>query len=234
MRFLKLLLAIFILIPLAVVCTRTAALALFGTWPGLFDWNRPWFYAFLLGAGAWTLVFLLLPRPMWVYVFGHELTHALWAWVFGGRIFEMKVSSEGGAIRTDKTNFLIVLAPYFFPVYVFIVLVAWFLSGLFVDLDPYLPGLFFLLGAAYGFHICFTLMMIPMVQSDITSQGWMFSLATIYLLNLIPFVLFLFFLVPETDWGALPDKFYESVIWFIKLVQAFIDKIAAVLAGQNP
>lgn len=69
---------------------------------------------------------------MWIYVFGHELTHALWAWVFGGKIFEMKVSSEGGVVRTDKSNFLIVLAPYFFPVYVLITLLLWLIAGFFL------------------------------------------------------------------------------------------------------
>ena len=40
--------------------------------------------AALAGAGCWLVVFLLLPKPMWIYVLGHELTHALWAWLFGG------------------------------------------------------------------------------------------------------------------------------------------------------
>ena len=44
--------------------------------------------AFLGGAACWLVVFLLLPRPMLLYVFGHELTHALWTWIFGGRIID--------------------------------------------------------------------------------------------------------------------------------------------------
>ena len=223
----------FILLPLAVVITRTSALSLFGTWPGLFDWERPWFYSFLMGMGVWTLLFFLLPRPMWIYVFGHELTHALWAWVFGGKIFEMKVSSEGGVVRTDKSNFLIVLAPYFFPVYVLITLLLWLIAGFFFNLDPYLPGLFFLLGMAYGFHVCFTLMMIPMVQSDITSEGWLFSLVTIYLFNIVPFVIFLLFLVPDTNWHQIPLTFLDSLRWFADLCQAALEKTAEFLGNYN-
>src|SRR5262245_28926576 len=52
--------------------------------------------AFVGGAGCWLTVFLLLPKPMWVYVFGHELTHALWAWLFGGRVKKFKVTAKGG------------------------------------------------------------------------------------------------------------------------------------------
>ena len=41
---------------------------------------------FLGGAACWIVVFILLPKPMWIYVFGHELTHALWTWLFGGEV----------------------------------------------------------------------------------------------------------------------------------------------------
>src|SRR5262245_42151195 len=73
--------------------------------------------AFLGGAACWLVVFLLLPRPMLIYVFGHELTHALWTWVFGGRVKRFKASAKGGHVVISKSNFLIVLAPYFFPLY---------------------------------------------------------------------------------------------------------------------
>lgn len=42
--------------------------------------------ALLGGAACWVLIFLLLPRPMWIYVFGHELTHVVWTWLFGGQV----------------------------------------------------------------------------------------------------------------------------------------------------
>jgi hypothetical protein len=82
----------------------------------------------LAGAACWIVIFLLLPKPMWIYVFGHELTHALWAWLFGGQVKKMKVSSAGGQVVVSKSNFLIVLAPYFFPLYTALGLVE--LSGL--------------------------------------------------------------------------------------------------------
>lgn len=39
--------------------------------------------ATLSGAACWLVIYLLLPKPMWVYVFGHELTHVLWTWLLG-------------------------------------------------------------------------------------------------------------------------------------------------------
>ena len=52
--------------------------------------------AFIGGAACWFVIFLLLPKPMLVYVFGHELTHALWTWLFGGSVKRFKATSNGG------------------------------------------------------------------------------------------------------------------------------------------
>ncbi|HTH48440.1 MAG TPA: M50 family metallopeptidase, partial [Candidatus Limnocylindria bacterium] len=76
------------------------------------------FWLTLLGGGAcWVVVFLLLPKPMWIYVAGHELTHALCAWLSGGKVKSLKVTAEGGQVVLSKTNVLIALAPYFLPLY---------------------------------------------------------------------------------------------------------------------
>ena len=45
----------------------------------------------LAGAACWVVVYILLPRPTWVYVFGHELTHVIWAWVFEARVKKFHV-----------------------------------------------------------------------------------------------------------------------------------------------
>src|ERR1700679_3831603 len=77
------------------------------------------------GAACWLVIFLLLPKPMWVYVLGHEFTHVLWTWLFGGRVKKFKASSKGGHVVVTKNNFLISLAPYFFPVYAAIVVLVY-------------------------------------------------------------------------------------------------------------
>ena len=71
----------------------------------------------LSGAACWVVIYSLLPKPMWVYVFGHELTHVLWTWLFGGRVTKFKATPKGGHVVVTKSNFLISLAPYFFPTY---------------------------------------------------------------------------------------------------------------------
>ena len=137
------------------------------------------------GAACWVVIFYLLPKPMWIYVFGHELTHALWTWLFGGEVKKMKVSSKGGHVIISKTNFLIALAPYFFPLYAVILISVFALGNLFWNWHGYLVWFHLLLGAAYAFHITLTIHVLQTQQSDITSQGYLFSAVVIFLGNVV-------------------------------------------------
>jgi hypothetical protein len=80
-------------------------------------WMGEEFWFFSLGVVLWLIAFFGLPRPIVVYVFGHELTHALWVLLMGGRVSRFRVGRDGGHIVTNRTNFFIALAPYFFPLY---------------------------------------------------------------------------------------------------------------------
>jgi Peptidase M50B-like len=137
----------------------------------------------LAGAACWLVIFVLLPKPMWIYVFGHELTHALWTWLFGGQVKKMKVTAKGGHVIISKTNFLIALAPYFFPLYAVLVVLAFAVGHLFWDWHNYLVWFDLLIGAAYAFHVSLTWHVLQTRQSDITSQGYLFSAVIIFLGN---------------------------------------------------
>ena len=137
----------------------------------------------LAGAACWLVIFFLLPKPMWIYVFGHELTHALWTWLFGGQVKKMKVTSSGGHVVISKTNFLITLAPYFFPIYSAIVIGVFALGNLIWNWHGQLVWFHLCVGAAYAFHVTLTLHTLRTQQSDITSQGWLFSVVILFLGN---------------------------------------------------
>lgn len=139
---------------------------------------------FLGGAACWVAVFLLLPKPMLIYVFGHELTHALWTWLFGGRVKKFKVSANGGHVVISKTNFLIVLAPYFFPLYVVLLVALFALGHVVFGWTSYLPVFHLLVGAAYAFHVTLTWHILQTRQTDITSQGYLFSAVILFLGNI--------------------------------------------------
>lgn len=140
--------------------------------------------ALIGGAACWLVVFFLLPKPMWVYVLGHELTHAVWTWLFGGRVKKLKVRSKGGHVIISKTNFLIALAPYFFPLYALLVVVVYLIGHLLFNWHPYRVWFHFLLGAAYSFHLTLTFYVLRTRQSDITDHGYLFSGVIILLGNL--------------------------------------------------
>jgi len=136
------------------------------------------------GAACWLAVFLLLPKPMRIYVFGHELTHALWTWAFGGKVKKFKATSDGGHVVVTKNNFMIALAPYFFPLYVVLVVGCFVMGHLLWGWTRYLVWFHLLVGAAYAFHITLTWHILQTRQSDITSQGYFFSGVIIFLGNI--------------------------------------------------
>ena len=138
---------------------------------------------FLAGAACWCVIFSLLPKPMWIYVFGHELTHALWTWLFGGQVKKMKVTSSGGHVVISKTNFVIALAPYFFPLYAAMVVAVFAVGHLIWDWRNFLVWFHLLVGAAYAFHVTLTFHTLQTRQTDITSQGYLFSAVVIFLGN---------------------------------------------------
>lgn len=137
----------------------------------------------LSGAACWLVIYLLLPKPMWVYVVGHELTHALWTWVLGGRVKKFKASAQGGHVVVTKSNFLIALAPYFFPLYAVLVVAVFAAVHWIWGWRDYAAWFHLLLGAAYAFHLTLTWHVLKSSQSDITEQGYLFSAVVIFLGN---------------------------------------------------
>ena len=135
------------------------------------------------GAACWLVIFYLLPKPIWIYVLGHELTHALWTWLFGGQVKKMKVTGKGGHVIISKTNFIIALAPYFFPLYVVLVVGVFALGNLIWNWHGFLVWFHLLVGAAYAFHLTLTVYVLRTQQSDITGQGYLFSAVVIFLGN---------------------------------------------------
>ena len=136
------------------------------------------------GVACWVVIYLLLPKPMWVYVLGHEFTHALWTWLFGGKVKKFKVTSKGGHVVVTENNFLISLAPYFFPVYAAIVVAVFVIGHLIWNWTPYMVWFHLLLGAAYAFHVTLTWHILKTKQSDITQHGYIFSAVIIFLGNI--------------------------------------------------
>jgi hypothetical protein len=161
------------------------------------------------GVVAFAIFAILLWRPVVLYVFGHELVHALAAWMCLGKVTNLSASAKGGQVTTSKSNTFIRLAPYCVPLYallavgVFLALNAWW-----QPLTPYLHFLASALGFLYAFHVGFTLWSLRRDQPDLRPDGWLFSLVMIYIANVAVFVVLIGFLCngsPRGSWDALRD-----------------------------
>lgn len=141
-------------------------------------------YWFAGGFLLYLVVHALFKRPILSYVVGHELTHALFAVLFGGSVKAFHASERGGKVHLTKSNVVITLAPYFFPLYTFLALIAYWLAR--AAGAPLLePWLVLIAGAAFAFHIVLTFIFLQTDQNDIREHGAFFSYPLILLFNTI-------------------------------------------------
>jgi hypothetical protein len=219
-RWVKFVIAIFLL-PLCAILTQTFFTVFARATVTQRLWAAEEFWFFSLGAVLWLIAFFGLPRPMLIYVFGHELTHALWVLLMGGRVSRFRVGRDGGHIVTDRNNFWIALAPYFFPLYSLIVIGIYGALGLFLDVQPYGRLLYALIGVTWAFHFTFTCWMIPKKQTDLTDQGTFFSLVVIYLMNLLLLSVMLALASAEITFADLGRDFVVNADKFADWLTAF-------------
>ncbi|MDA0590671.1 MAG: M50 family metallopeptidase [Planctomycetota bacterium] len=121
-------------------------------------------------------------RTTWLSTLEHELTHALFAMLTFHRVVGIRTTwRNGGHVRYLGTgNWLITLAPYFFPT------VCMLLLPLFI-LVPFLetPIGDAVLGAAFAYHVTSTIRETHRGQSDLHKAGFLFCLMVLPGLNLL-------------------------------------------------
>ncbi len=160
------------------------------------------------GVAAFALCWIAVPHPVRAYVLGHELTHAIWGLMFGARPYDLRVGQNGGSVKLTKSNLLITLAPYFFPFYTFLVVIAALITSAFLRPLPCLPLWMFLIGFTWAFHLLFTVETLTQRQPDIKLYGRMFSWVFIFLVNAFIVMAFLAVTTPLT-FGMLFDSLWN-------------------------
>ena len=152
-------------------------------------WKTAEFWYFATGALVmlgWFWSGLLQPFFLYLYVLGHELTHAVFVVLYLGKVTDFYVSKEGGYITTNKTNLVIALSPYFVPFWAVLSAALYVLLRYFADLSQEWDRLLYaLMGVTWTFHMVWTLWMIPRDQPDLKENGTFLSLTVIYLGNLL-------------------------------------------------
>jgi hypothetical protein len=59
-------------------------------------------YYFFAGVLTYITIHVLFRKPVLTYVIGHELTHALFALLFGGAVKSIHASDRGGRVTITK------------------------------------------------------------------------------------------------------------------------------------
>ncbi len=95
----------------------------------------------------------------------------------------MKISGKGGYIKSNRKNFLILLAPYFFPLYTLLVILAYIIISYFYNIDRYFSIVAFALGFTWSFHILLNALAISKSQDDFQHAGTFFSIVIVILFN---------------------------------------------------
>lgn len=207
------------LLPVAWVTTRTFFSLVSHSAKSEAVWQSAPVVLFAWGLLAWVAAFWAGLRPRYFYVLGHELTHAIFILLCGGKIHGFRATSEGGHVITDKNNLLISLSPYFVPFWSLAAVTVYGLMGIFADLGAvqhvrlgqwrFSLGpdaiLCFFLGYTWGLHLTFTVWMVTRDQPDLRQNGTFFSLIFIYFVNLA-LILTLFVLAsPDVTLGQFMD-----------------------------
>jgi hypothetical protein len=180
-------------------------------WTDLFKTRHFLFFTvgmFLMG--GWFFTGLLERVFLYLYVLGHELTHAIFVFLCGGRVSGMSVSVDGGYIMTNKTNVIIALSPYFVPFWSVIVLLCSTIIALFISVPYHTEILYFLIGGTWAFHLLWTLWMIPRDQPDLQENGVIFSIVVIYLANVIVLSVLLCLAPGNLTWHHWANQFLDA------------------------
>ena len=222
-RVLNTVIAVFLL-PLVALWTKTFFVIFARETLRYHYWATEEFWFFGLGALLWLVAFFGLPRRavIYAYVYGHELTHAVWVWLMGGRVSEFEVRLDGGHIMTNKSNVWIALSPYFYPIYSVLVVILYAIGWIFCDMAPYTRWLFLALGITWTFHMSFTLWMIPKGQTDLSQHGTFFSLVIIYWMNLVLLTALLLLTAPHLTLRGFGREFFHNAVDFSSWITAHV------------
>ncbi len=182
---------------------------------------------FFIGAGLMVLLYWKVARGLdTLYVFAHEMTHAVVGLCFFAKVHRVHVEAKKGFVQLSKENVFITLAPYCVPFYLLVAVGIYGILRLFIEepLPFYLWTGFF--GLLTAFHVLKTLdALLGVSQPDTHVYGRFFSYWFILCMNLF-FASLALCLTRVVGWGEqfasllgnVLDTYHATIDFFLSLV----------------
>jgi hypothetical protein len=173
---------------------------------------------FFIGFAAYYLLWkFILKTPLMGSFFStleHELTHGLFALLTFHKVWGLKTSwFSGGKINfSGEGNWIIYLAPYFFPTLSFLFVLIFMIFPL---KSALIAGI--ILGALTSYHITSTFHETHTGQSDIAKTGFLYSFIFLPGANIISYGLILSYVIHGTMGTYIGDlfKYTKTTLNFI-------------------
>jgi hypothetical protein len=134
----------------------------------------------------------------------------VWGLAFGARVSNLKVGKSGGSVSLSKSNVWITLAPYFFPFWTIIVVVAALVTRCFVSPLPWPCAWLFAIAFTWCFHVCFTIRSLMQPQPDVQEYGRLFSYVLIWTFNVAGVIAWIA-CTTEVTWRAVGECLWGRI-----------------------
>ena len=176
MKFIRPLIALLLIIPLS----YSFVLQFIGLFSA-FRFQQPQIWYWCVGAGMLVFSIIFIKQSSFIAILKHELCHNIFALLTFRKPTGLHVTAgKGGEFQHEgKTNFLMILAPYFFPLLSSVMML---ISLLNIQSHSLFLGL---LGATAGFDFSTAVKDMHPKQSDLRKYGLFFSYSFILLAVLI-------------------------------------------------
>ncbi len=130
------------------------------------------------------IVKLAEPLLVYIYVLGHESTHALAALLSFGKVNAFHFDMEGGYVETDTDNLFVALSPYFVPLWMLLWMLLLWAGNALCPFAAYEAWFYGGMGFWWAFHLYWTCWVIHREQPDMLENGVFFSLLVVLLTNI--------------------------------------------------
>ncbi len=172
------------------------------------NWNQLWMFlaGFAFMVVSW--IFLIGRKNIVASTVEHEMTHAIFALLTFHNVTNIEADYEGSGVTSYRggRNWLITIAPYFFPTLSVAVIIVTVIT--FIITGKVVSWLNLALGMTTGYHLLAVIFEIHPEQTDLQKVGFLWAFFFIPGANLLSYA-FVF---------AFVDKGITGVLHFIKIL----------------